>query len=261
MIIGVIEIAHLAQIYRQLVEQDQYGLAAEQLAQGLGAGRDAALVAVADARVSVLAGQGISNLAPGRMREHAVAHGPAIGRIGILPIESRDADISFRQQGGIDELLDTGHAIHAPSGMGQRDQPVGLAAAVGGIEPENRCDLPARAGQPPAHVGEQVLEAPGGIGVGEEAGRVTVFLVSPADDDLGQIRREISLGNAPLQDVCARPASLENRGDRHIFCSTRSPRLFGPTAFDSVHWSISVFRNRHEPPTLNPGISRLATSR
>ena len=35
-----------------------------------------------------------------------------------------------------------------PSGMRQSDQSVGLVAAVGGIEPENRRDFVSRAGQP-----------------------------------------------------------------------------------------------------------------
>ena len=133
--------------------------------------------------------------------------------------------------------------------MGQRDQPVGLAAAVGGVEPENRRDFTARSGQPAAHIGEQVLEASCGIGVREESSRIEVFLVSLTDNDLGQIRREVGLGNRSPENICTWPAGLEYRWDGHGFCSTCAPVLSGPTAFASVHWSISLFLNRQEPPT------------
>ena len=60
----------------------------------------------------------------------------------------------LRQKGEIDKLLDPRNAPDATGGMAQCDQPVGLAAAVGSVEPENRCNFTARAGQPPAHIGE-----------------------------------------------------------------------------------------------------------
>ena len=45
LVVGVVEAAHLAQVHRELVEQDQSRLAAEELPQGLGPGRHPALVA------------------------------------------------------------------------------------------------------------------------------------------------------------------------------------------------------------------------
>ena len=100
--------------------------------------------------------------------------------------------------------------------MRQRDQPVGLAAPVGRIEPENRSHLATRPGQPPAHIGEQVFKAPCGIGVREEAGRVEIFVISLADDDLGQVRREVGFGDVPLEDISPGTASLKYRGNVHV---------------------------------------------
>ena len=119
--------------------------------------------------------------------------------------------MALRQKGGIDKLRDTRHTLHAPGGMAQRDQPVGFTAAVGGVEPENRRDFTTRTAQPSAHIGEQVPEAPRGIGVGEETCRVKIFDIAHPDDDLSQVRRKVGLGNRSLENIRARPTCFKYR--------------------------------------------------
>ena len=254
LIAGVLELLHLAQVNRQLVEQNQCRLTTEQLAQGLGTRSDAAFVALAHPRIPILASKCISDLTPGGVSEKTCFHPPPIGRICVLAVEGRDTDVALRQKGGIDKLRDTRHTLHAACGMAQRDQPVGFTAAVGGVEPENRRDFTTRTHQPPAHVGEQVLKAPRGIGVGEETGRIKIFDIAHPDDDLSQVRRKVGLRNRSLENIRAWPACLEYLWNGHCSRSTGSPMLSGPTAFPAVHWSISLFLNRQEPPTLKPGI-------
>ena len=111
LIAGIVDAAYLAQVDRELVEQDQGRLASEQLAQRLGAGCDATLVARAHPRIAVLAGQGMGNLVPRGIGQHAAAHRPAIGRIGVLAVEGGDADTTAWEQGSIDELPDVRHAF------------------------------------------------------------------------------------------------------------------------------------------------------
>ena len=100
--------------------------------------------------------------------------------------------------------------------MDEGDQPVGLAATVGGVEPEDRRGLATGAAQPTTHVGEQVPQAARGVGVGEKTGWVAVFRAGAAGDDLREVGREIGLGNAAGQDIRARPAGLEYGRNRHL---------------------------------------------
>ena len=127
------------------------------------------------------------------------------------------------QERGIDKLRNARHTLHAACGMTQSDQPMGLAAAVGGVEPEDRRDFTARSGQPPAHIVEQVLESPGGVGVGEEAYWIEVLRVPLAADDLGQVRREVGVGNIPLEDIDTWTARLVYRGNVHVARFTCCP--------------------------------------
>ena len=216
--------AHLAQIDGEFVQQNQHRGAAEELAQGGGTGRDADLIAPANPLVTRPTGQRIGDLAPGRAGQHTIAHRPPVGRIGVLAVEGGDADRTLRHQGGRDELGDIRHARHATGGMDQRDQPVGLAAAIGGIETENRRYLAAGTGQAPTHIGEQIPQAPGGIGVGEETGWIDVFgTTALAAGNPGQVRREVSLGEVSREHIGARAASLEDRRHRHASPACRKP--------------------------------------
>ena len=106
LIAGGVKALHLAQIDRQLVEQDQGRLSTEQLAQGFGTGRDALLVAPANPFVAGLAGERIGDLAPRRMGQNAVAHRSAVGGIRVLAVEPSHAHGPRRQQARVDELRD-----------------------------------------------------------------------------------------------------------------------------------------------------------
>ena len=163
------------------------------------------------------------------MRQHPVSHGPAIGRIGVLAIEGGNADTVIRQQGRVDELRYIRHALHTARSVGQCDQTVSLAAAVGRVETEDRRDLAARARQPPTHISQQALEASRGIGVGEKTRRIQIFLASLPGDDLREVRREVGLGDPTIQNIAAWPASLVYRGNHHLlrfvsFCSSAAPK-------------------------------------
>ena len=217
LVAGAVEAAYLAQIHRELVEQDEDRLAAEELPQGPGAGRHLALVARAHPFVAFPPGEGVCHLAPGRMSQHAFAHRPSVGRIGVLPVEGRDAHGSGRYQRRLDELRGVRDALHPARRVHQRDQPVGLAPAVGGVEAEDRGGLAACAGEAPAHVGEQVPKSPGRVGMGEEAHGVQVLRSAPARDDLRQVRREVGLRDRSPEDVVARTRGLEDRRDGHGF--------------------------------------------
>ena len=161
---------HLAQVDRQLVEQNQGRRAAEQLAQGLGAGRGPLAVAAAHPRVAFRAGQRVGDLAPRRVRQYPVAHRAAVGRIGVLAVERGHAHRSRGQQRGVGELADArggSGVLPRPHRVRQGDQRVRLAAAVGGIQAEDRRRLAAGPAQPPADVGQQVFEPARRVGVGE----------------------------------------------------------------------------------------------
>ena len=134
----------LSQVDRELVEEDERRLATEQLAQGLRPGRNARLVALAEPLVAIFARERTGDLAPRRVGQYAVAHGPAVGRIGVLAVEGGDAHsapaFKQQQQRRVDELGDVRHGPEPACGVREGDQAVGLAPAIGGIEAEDRSD-------------------------------------------------------------------------------------------------------------------------
>ena len=225
LVAGIVEAAHLAQIHRDLVEQDQGRFAAEQFPQGPGTRRHTVLVARAHPPVALPPGKGVGDLAPRGERQHAVAHIPPVGGIGVLTVEGRDANRPPRHQRGVHELTDVRDTPHPARRMHECDQPVGLAPAVGGVETEDRGGLPARAGQAPSHVGEQVPEAPRRIRPGEEAHGVGVIRPAAPRDHLRKIRREVGVGDPTPEDILPRFRGLEDRRDRH---RVRSVPPFGP---------------------------------
>ena len=203
---------HLAQIHGQLVQEDQRGFAAEQCAQRLGAGRHALLVAAPHALVAGAAGKRVGDLAPRGVGQDAIAEVPAIGRIRVFAVKGGDAHGAGRQPLGIDELARVRHALHAAGGVQQGDQAVGLAAAVGGVQPEDGCRLSPAAAQARADVRQQVAQPAGGIGVGEKPRRLRVRRACRASDHGREIRREVRIRHAPRQHVRARLAEVENGG-------------------------------------------------
>ena len=76
-----------------------------------------------------------------------------------------------------------------------------------------------RKGQTVGTIGEQVLESSGGIGVGEETGRVEVLRVSSAADDLG--RGGWPVGVLPGVEPDASHETIEHPGPR---CVTEKER-------------------------------------
>ena len=168
------------------------------------------------------------------MSQHAFAHRPPVGRVGILPVEGGDAHGSGRRQRGLQELGDVCDAPHPARRVHQRDQPVGLAAVVGGVEAEDRGRLAARAGEAPPHIGEQVPEPPGRVRPGEEPGGVEILRPAPARDDLREIRREVGLRDRSLADILPRTGGLEDRRDGHGFRFVPCPVPPGRAVFRFV---------------------------
>ena len=71
------------------------------------------------------------------------------------------------------------------------------------------------AAQAPADIGEQVLQAAGRIGVGEEPDGIDVLGASAARDHLGEVGREVRLRHRPAHDVAAGTARVEDRRNAH----------------------------------------------
>ncbi len=206
---------HLAQVDRQLVEHDEHRAVAEQFAQGLGAGGGAIDVGVADALVAGAARQGVGDLAPGGEGQRAVRHAAAVGGGGVLAVEGGRRDGFGGDQRGVQELRRVGDALHAGRCVDQGDRAVGFAAAEGRVEPEDRGHGRSASGEPGADVGHQVLEAAGGIGVGEEAGGTGVFRgAAGAAHDVGQVCGEVAVAGHASLDVGTGSAKFED-GLRH----------------------------------------------
>ena len=206
---------HLAEVHRELVEQDERRLAAEQLAQRVGSRRDAAGVAVPHPVVARLAGERVGELAPRRVRPDALPHRPPVGGIGVLAVERGKAHRTTRQERRIDELVHAGHPRHASGRMRQCDQGMRLAAAVRRIEAEDGGRFAPRAAQAPADVGQQVLQAAGRIAVGEEPDRIDVLGASDARDHLCEVGGEVRFRHRPAKHVRTGATGLEDRLGGH----------------------------------------------
>ena len=155
------------------------------------------------------------DLAPRGLRQHPLAHLPAVRRIRVLPVEHGEPHGSWRKERRVQELLDLRNPGHPAGGVRERDEPVGLAAAVGGVEPEDRRRLAACPGEPTTNVAEQRLRAARRMRVPEEPHRIGVFLRAFATDNGRQLGRELGFADRPRQDIGARPAGLENSPDGH----------------------------------------------
>jgi hypothetical protein len=137
---------HLAEIDGDLVKQDQRGLAAEKLADGVRARRDVFFVAGANALVAGAARQAVRHLAPERAGEQSRFEGQPVGGVGVLPVQGGDADRAGRENGRIDEvLLVFGNALHSTDGVHQSDEGVSLTAAILRPQPDDGGDLSAAA--------------------------------------------------------------------------------------------------------------------
>ena len=134
---------HLPQVDRDLVDHDEGGLAPEEFPDGLGPRGDVPLVALLDPSIAFGPGQTVGQLTPEGLGPQTGLQGQPVGGVAVLPVQGRHPDRPLGQQGRIDELLDPLDPGHPPDGMDQGDQAVGLAAAVLGIQPDDRGDLTA----------------------------------------------------------------------------------------------------------------------
>ena len=209
---GALCAPHFAEVNGQFVQQNQRRFAAEQLAQRLGAGCHAFLIAAPHTLVAAGPGQGVGDFAPRRVRQDAVAHRPAVGRVGVLAIERADAHGAGGEQVRIDELAHIGYAFHAAGSMDEGDQAVRLATAVGRVQAENGGRFLAGATQAVADVRQQLPQAAGGVGVGEEVCRVSILGIGGAGDHRSEVGREIRIPHAPSQHVRAGLAELKDVG-------------------------------------------------
>ena len=90
-----------------------------------------------------------------------------------------------------------------------------LAAAVLGVQPEDRGHLIRTSGQTQTDIAQQVLESAGRVRVCEELDRVQVLLRGVAAQHLGKVSREVRLGDRTLQNVFARCADVEDGRQGH----------------------------------------------
>ncbi len=205
----------LAQVDRQLVHQDQRRLAAEQFLDGCCARCSALLVAAAHPLIALPAGEGVGDLAPGRVGAQTRLEEAAVEGVGVLAIEGGDSDLRRREDGRVQELGRIGNAGHAFGGVGQRNQGMRFSAAVFGVQPEDRGDLIRTSGETQTDIAQQVLESAGRVRVREEFDRVEVFLRSVAAQHLGKVSREVRFGDRAPQDVLARRADVEDGRQGH----------------------------------------------
>lgn len=201
---------HLAEIDGQLVGQDQGGPALEERRDGLGAGGDPLLVAGPHPVEPGRPGERVGDLAPGGLRGNAFGQVAAVRGVGGLPGEGGDPDRTGRAEGRVEEF--GGDGLRGPRRVRQRDEPVGLPAAEGGVQPEDGDGLPAGAAQPPADMLQEALQAPGGVRVTEEAGGLPVVGGSVLAEHRSQVRGEVGLGDPAAQHLLPRLAEVENSG-------------------------------------------------
>ena len=74
-------------------------------------------IALPDSLVAGLASEKVRDLAPRRAGEYVLAHGAAIGGIGVLAVERSDPDDLLRNQGRLKEFPDVLDAPHAAGRM------------------------------------------------------------------------------------------------------------------------------------------------
>ena len=205
------EIAGLAEINGKFVQQNDARLPAEQFRQGFRAGRGVALVALAHALVTGLAGERASEFAPRRVGENAVVHAAPVGRIGVLTVERGDADFGLGDELRVHELGDIGDALHAIGGVGQRNEAVGFTAAVAGIQPEDAGGGAGIAGDSRQDVGEQVFKPLRWVGIGKKPCGNRVVGRCRATNDSGEVGGKIREINRAFEHVFPWFTRFKNR--------------------------------------------------
>ena len=116
-----------------------------------------ALVTLAHAVITGLAGKSAGELAPRRVSKDAVVHAAPICRVRVLPVKSSNADFHLWHEFRVNELGNIRNALHPVGGMSERYQAVGLAAAITGIEAEDACGGTGIAGEASKDVVKKIL--------------------------------------------------------------------------------------------------------
>ena len=169
----------------------------EQLPQcraGVGAG----LVVAPNQLVTLEPAELIGQMAPQRVQSDAAAAGQRGGRGDGLAHQHGPGDLWGQGQVLLGQQL--AHAGQVAGGRArgqvvQGDEAMGLAAAEVGLQLDHRVAALAR--QPPGRGGQQVPQALGEIGAGEEGPWVLVLGVGPALSHRVQVGGELGLVEAP----------------------------------------------------------------
>ena len=203
---------HLAQIRCEFIDQDQRRGGADQLAQGVGAGRDATGVAGLDEAKARLASKRVREFAPGRVGANRTQLA-AVGGVGVLAVERGDSDRRGRSQLEGQKFFGLCDALQTVHRMCERDQRVRLAAAELRVESKDRPDLLGTPHQARGHHAQRVAQALGRIGVGKEQRRIPVLGRRVAAQHLRQVGGVVALANRALKHIGARLASRIEVGD------------------------------------------------
>ena len=205
-----VEIAGLAEINGKFVQQDDARFTAEQFGERFRTGRGVALVALADALVTGFAGERASKFAPRSVGENAVVHAATIGRVSVLAVEGGDADFRRGNELRINKLGDVGDALHAVGSVGQRNEAVGLAAAIAGIEAEDASGGAGVARETSQDIAQKIFQPRSRIGVGKKTGGNFVVIRGRAANDLGEVGCKVRIGNRAIEHVLSRDARFKD---------------------------------------------------
>ena len=129
-----------------------------------------------------------------------------IGRIGVFAIKGSNAHRRRGAQGGVEKFVgvrDLGEAAH---GVRERNQSVRLAAAKLGVKTKDGADLVGMTTDAQRDQLQDVLDALGWVGIGEEQLGALVFVGSVSPQHLREVRSEVALTQCPLQDIRSRLA-------------------------------------------------------
>jgi hypothetical protein len=200
----------LAKVDRDLVEQDQRRLIAEQLAQDFRTRGDVFLVGIAEAFIRCRAAELISEFAPKAEGAQAGLELAAVGGVGVLAIKRCDAHAAGGQQDGIDEVGDVGHAFHAARRVRDGDQAVRLTAPILSAQADDGRYFPTLAGQAQADGLHQLAQPAGREGIAEEEHGVKVVAQRRAIDYLGQVGHELLVAGGAAEHVRPRSTCGEN---------------------------------------------------
>ena len=100
--------------------------------------------------------------------------------------------------------------------MGQRNEAVGFAAAIAGIEAEDACGGAGVARETSQDIAQKIFQPRSRIGVGEKAGRYLVVIRGRAANDLGEVGCKVRFGNRAGEYVFPWFTRFKDSGQIHI---------------------------------------------